>query len=144
MGQARNPSTQRDHTLCVIRALVPTFGRATTACVSSPRDWAVSMGSHMQQDMGISQAPPHLGASVSFVSNRSRHKTTIQKKGSDLPPEILVLGTCFNASLTPRRAQDVFLHRMILKLQLCLVSEIFPNDKFVWHWCGVVSQLIRK
>ena len=35
------------------------FDRATTACVSSPRDWAVSVGSHMQQDMGISQAPPH-------------------------------------------------------------------------------------
>ena len=34
------------------------IGRATTACESSPRDWAVSTGSHMQQDM----APPRPGA----------------------------------------------------------------------------------
>ena len=31
------------------------FGRATAACVSSPRDWAVSVGSHMQQYNGISK-----------------------------------------------------------------------------------------
>ena len=30
------------------------FGRVATACVSSPRDWAVSMGSHMQQNTVIS------------------------------------------------------------------------------------------
>ena len=59
MGQARNPSTQRDHTLCVIRALVPTVAVQPHVC--HRRDWAVSMGSHMQQDMGISLAPPHLG-----------------------------------------------------------------------------------
>ena len=28
-------------------------GRATTACVSSPWDWAVSTSKHMQQNMGI-------------------------------------------------------------------------------------------
>ena len=38
------------------------FGRATTTCVSSQRDWADSIGSRMQQDTGISKAPPHLGA----------------------------------------------------------------------------------
>ena len=32
----------------------PTLGLVTSACVSSPRDWAVSIGSHMQQDVGIS------------------------------------------------------------------------------------------
>ena len=35
------PSTQRT-TFCVVRGLVP---RVTTACMSSPRDWAVSRGS---------------------------------------------------------------------------------------------------
>ena len=49
------------------------FGRATTARVLSPCDWAVSMGSRMQQDMGISQAPRHLGAPFQSASNRSRH-----------------------------------------------------------------------
>ena len=33
------------------------FGRVTTACVSSPRDRAVSIGSYMQQDVDISEAP---------------------------------------------------------------------------------------
>ena len=38
------------------------LARATTACVSSPRDWAVSIGSHMQHDIDMSKGPPHLGA----------------------------------------------------------------------------------
>ena len=38
------------------------IGRVRTACVSSPRDVAVSTGSHMQQDMDISKAPTHLSA----------------------------------------------------------------------------------
>ena len=37
------------------------FTRVTTACVSSPCDWVVSTGSHVQQDVDISYAPPHLG-----------------------------------------------------------------------------------
>ena len=43
------------------RLLVPTLA-ASPPHVSPPRDWAVSSGSHMQQDMGFCQAPPHLGA----------------------------------------------------------------------------------
>ena len=56
------------------------FGRFTTACVSSPRDWAVSIGSHMQQDMGVSIAPPHLVAPIPLFEHRSRLKTTILQK----------------------------------------------------------------
>ena len=41
---------------------MPTLAVATIACVSSPRDWAVSKSSHMQQDMGISFSPPRPGA----------------------------------------------------------------------------------
>ena len=36
--------------------------RASTACVSSPKDWAVSTSSHMQQDADMCKAPPHLSA----------------------------------------------------------------------------------
>ena len=36
--------------------------RATTARVSSPRDWAVCIGSHVQQNMDISKPPSRLGA----------------------------------------------------------------------------------
>ena len=41
-----------DHTLWV-RALM-----SLGSCVSPPTDWAVSIGSHAQQNMDISQAPP--------------------------------------------------------------------------------------
>ena len=43
------------------------------------RDWAVSIGSHMQQDMDISEALPHLGAPIPLFEYRSLQKTTIQK-----------------------------------------------------------------
>ena len=45
----------------------------------------------------------------------------------------------FNAPPGARR----FLYRMMLKLWLCVVSELIPDGKLVWHWCGVVSKLIR-
>ena len=35
------------------------FGRVSNACVSSPKDWAVSISSHMQEDMVISLARFH-------------------------------------------------------------------------------------
>ena len=38
------------------------------------RDWAVSIRSHMQQDMDTFQAPPPLGAPFSLFENHSRQK----------------------------------------------------------------------
>ena len=61
MGQARNPPTLGT-TLCVSRALMPTLAVQPPHVCHRQRDWAVSIGSHMQQDMDISKAPPHLGA----------------------------------------------------------------------------------
>ena len=60
MGQACNPPTPRDtqHSVCSPCSRAH-FGRLPTACVSSPRDWTVHIGSHMQQDTCISPAPPH-------------------------------------------------------------------------------------
>ena len=49
------------------------------------RDWAVSIGSHMQQDMDMSKAPPHLGAPFALCEHHSRLKTTIQKIGDNFP-----------------------------------------------------------
>ena len=73
----------RDHTNAW-SVLSRSFGRVTTARVSSPkRLGAVSMGSHMQQEMDISQAPPHLGAPFALFEHRSRLKTTIQKIGDN-------------------------------------------------------------
>ena len=46
-----------------------TFGDRDTETpyVSSLRDWAVSVGFHMQHDVAISWAPPHIGAPFPFV-----------------------------------------------------------------------------
>ena len=38
------------------------FDRFATACVSSPRDWAVFISSHMQQNSVMPAASPQLGA----------------------------------------------------------------------------------
>ena len=52
-------------------------------CVIATRDWAVSIGSHMQQDMDISKAPPHLDAPFALFEHHSRLKATIQKIGDN-------------------------------------------------------------
>ena len=61
MGQARNPPTLAT-TLCVSRDLMPTLAVQPPHVCHRQRDWAVSIGSHMQHDVDISKAPPHLGA----------------------------------------------------------------------------------
>ena len=75
------PTDAKHYTLCVVRALTPPFGRAASACVSSPRDWIVSVGSHMQQDMDMSEAPPRPGAPLprlrTFTSEISSSKLAI-------------------------------------------------------------------
>ena len=53
-------TTQR----CEIRALMPKCGPVATACVSSLKDWAVLIGSHMQQEVDIS-----FGASYAHPSS---------------------------------------------------------------------------
>ena len=45
--QDLNPPTQKIHTLCSPCSDAH-FGRVTTACVSSPRDWTVSIAPHVQ------------------------------------------------------------------------------------------------
>ena len=65
--------------LCVACALTLPCGGGPTACGSSPRDWAVSIGSHMQLVMVISQGLPRLGEPFPFASDRSKEKTLIQK-----------------------------------------------------------------
>ena len=44
-----------------VRALMPKCSPITTACVSSPKDWAVLIGSHMQQEVVISFGAPTSG-----------------------------------------------------------------------------------
>ena len=60
-GPSRQPTDTEDHTMCTPCSDAH-FVRATTACVSSPRDWAVSKGSHTQLDTVVSSTPPRLGA----------------------------------------------------------------------------------
>ena len=79
------------------------FGFVSTACVSLPRDWAVSTSSHMQQDKVIVS---HLHVSALHFSHAdcSPQKTWIRKIGDNLLIHTVVLGACFNARLPPRGA----------------------------------------
>ena len=52
MSQAFNPPTQTTQR-CEVRALMPKCRPVATACESSPKDWAVLIGSHMQQEVVI-------------------------------------------------------------------------------------------
>ena len=67
------------------------FGCVPTACGSSPRDWVVSIGSHMQQNIDISFGASTSRRTASFVSQRSRLKTTTQKIGDNFPRDIVVV-----------------------------------------------------
>ena len=65
---------------------MPLLGLVATACVSSPRDWAVSVGSHMQQDVEMSLAPPHPGAPFhALEAVTSIEKLAIVSPGTWLP-----------------------------------------------------------
>ena len=82
----------QDRCLCNLCSHAPS-GRAATACVSTPRDWAVSIGSHVRQDMDISTAPPRPSApspllQIVHVRNRA------PKIGGNHPYEV-GLGTYF-------------------------------------------------
>ena len=55
------PTDTWDHTTLWSRCSHAHIGPVATACVSSPKDWAVHISSHMQQDVGISLATQRLG-----------------------------------------------------------------------------------
>ena len=86
----------------------------------------------------------HSRRSVSSASNRSRHKTTIQNNWRQSFTRDAFSRYVFQRKFTARPGARRFLYRMMQKLWLCVVSELIPDDKSVWHWCGVVSQQIRK
>ena len=87
MGPARNPPTHWT-TLRVHPVLsMPTLAVQPPHVCHHQRDWAVSIGSHMQQDMGISQAPPHPGAPFPFDIVQVR-KTMIPKIGDNSSRDI--------------------------------------------------------
>ena len=60
VGSSFPPTDMKDHTLVRSPCSRAHFRCVTTEGVTSPRDWAVSIGSH------ISNAPPHLGALLPF------------------------------------------------------------------------------
>ena len=95
--------TQRDHTQRSLCSHAP-FGRVATACVSSPRDWAVSTGSHMQQDMVF-----YFGANTSRRTSSTCSDRLPLKPGvkhlAIIFPQKLLSSACSNACFTPRRAE---------------------------------------
>ena len=76
------------------------FGRLTTACVSSPRDWTVHIGSHKQQDTCISSAPPHPCAPCPSFLSVHVSKPRSKKWRSSLLRHCCCL--CSNACFPPR------------------------------------------
>ena len=82
------------------------LGRAPTACVSSPRDWTVCIGSHVQQDIDMSKAPPQHGAPFPLL--QTAHVRNINEKNDANFSEMTVLGTCCNACLPLRWTQNGF------------------------------------
>ena len=60
-GPGSQPTDTMDHIKCVVRAPVAMVA-VSLPHVSSPRDWAVAIGSHLQQDMNIPQATPQPSA----------------------------------------------------------------------------------
>ena len=128
---ARNRSTDTTgpHSVCKPCSRAHFWPCNHRMCVIAERLSSLHGLAHAQQDIGISYAPLHLGAPFLLLQTVHVAKPQSKKIGGNLHPEMTVLGECFNASLTPRRAPRHFLHRMILKLWLCLVFESIPNDK---------------
>ena len=104
--------------LCVYTVLSwPTMAALTPHVCHRQRNWAVSIGSHMQQDIDISKAPPHLGAPVALFEHHSRLKTTIQNIGN-------VSCECSNACFPLRWAPFVQNHAHVHNCCCCSSKKI--------------------
>ena len=81
-GPGSQPTDVQDRTLCVVRALMPTLAaQPTHVCVIAKKDWAVSLSSHMQQDMDMCLSSPRQRASCSQTPITTRtviNKTVIE------------------------------------------------------------------
>ena len=83
-GPGLQPTDMRDHTKCVVRALRPTLAPSPRHVCHRQETGLSPQARHMQQDMGISKAPPHLGAPLTPFTPKN-HDT---KKLAVVTPEI--------------------------------------------------------
>ena len=83
MGQPLHPSVHQTTQHCAVRANMPLLAVLPPHVCHRQRDLAVSLGSHMQQDIDISKAPPYRGAPMPLFEYRSRLKTTIKNIGDN-------------------------------------------------------------
>ena len=70
-GPGWHPTDIGDHSVCTPCSRAH-FGRVTTACVSSPKRLGCLHSLAQQQEMDISEAPPHLGAPFALFEHHSR------------------------------------------------------------------------
>ena len=90
------PTDTEDYKHGAAHALVPTLVVSLPHVCLRKRDRTVSIGSHMQQNMDISQAPPHRG--TPFPLLETVHIGNLDPKiGVNLPSDMAVLGACYNA-----------------------------------------------
>ena len=95
-GPGAQPTDTEDHTLCAACALVPTLAVWPLHVCHRQRDSAVSIGSHMQQDMDTSKAPPPLSAP--WPLPETVHAGNLDPKiGDTFSWNMAVLGACYNA-----------------------------------------------
>ena len=64
---------------CVLCAQVPALAVQPPHVCHRQRDSALSVGSHMPQDMGVSEAPPHLGGPFPLCDTRHVRKPLSKK-----------------------------------------------------------------
>ena len=73
MGHLPNPLTHKGPHFVWSPCSYALLDLFIAACVSSPRDWAVSVGSHMQHDMRCFLSASTCKRTAPFVGNRWRH-----------------------------------------------------------------------
>ena len=90
------PTDTEDYKHGAAHALVPTLVVSLPHVCLRQRDQTVSIGSHMQQNMDISQAPPRL--STPFPLLETVHIGNLDAKfGGNFASDMAVLGACYNA-----------------------------------------------
>ena len=122
MGQARNPPTH--WTTLRENPVLSCPPWPCDRCMCVIAKGAVSIGSHMQQDMGFSKARPQLGAPIRLFEYRSLQKTTIQKMAI-IPPETQLSSVSVPTRVC--RPAGRHMYRIIAVYVAAICSELLSN-----------------
>ena len=143
MGQTRNPTqrTTQVRTPCSGAHI----GLQPPHVCHRQRDWAVSVGSHMQQNMGISQAPPHLRAPLLLFDAVYVRKQR-SKKMAMLSPEtwlsFLSFPTRVFRSLGRHKHRAAHMHMQVTPgSRINLINQLMWSTSFGLYGLGLKMYL---